>query len=70
MVFWDILLALGAHFRVTGLLIIWQIFMMLYIILLFAMWIVIPVLLVVTIFVATAATSTTADTRCLVDDFL
>jgi hypothetical protein len=49
-------LALGAHFRVTGLLIVWQVFMMIYIIFLFFMWIIIPVTLVLTIFVATAAT--------------
>ena len=49
-------LALGAHFRVTGLLIVWQVFMMIYIIFLFLMWIIIPVTLVLTIFVATAAT--------------
>jgi hypothetical protein len=46
MVFWDILLALGAHFRVSGLLVVWQIFMMIYIILLFATWIIVPIILV------------------------
>ena len=60
MVFWDILLALGAHFRVTGLLIVWQIFMMMYIVLLFLMWIIIPVTLVLTIFVASAAVDSTS----------
>jgi hypothetical protein len=48
-------LALGAHFRVTGLLIVWQVFMMIYIIFLFLMWIIIPITLFLTIFVATAA---------------
>ena len=45
---------------ISVLLIFWQIFMMMYIILLFCMWIAIPVILVVTIFVAAAVTDSSA----------
>ena len=62
MVFWDILLAIGTHFRISGLLVVWQIFMMIYIIILFAMWIVIPALLVLTIFVSAAAAADASST--------
>ena len=62
MVFWDILLAIGTHFRISGLLVVWQIFMMIYIIILFAMWIVIPALLVLTIFVSATAAADASST--------
>ena len=40
----------------TGLLIVWQIFMMIYIVGLFLMWIIIPVTLAAVLFVSTTAT--------------
>ena len=43
---WDVLLAVGAHYRLPALLIVWQIFMMMYIVLYFLMWTVLPALLV------------------------
>ena len=41
----------------TGLLIVWQIFMMIYIVVLFLMWIIIPATLAATLFVTAAVTT-------------